>query len=366
MRFATAPGLRWLLAFASLVVGVAVSASVRAQETPARRTAVLRLEFDGKVSEVVRDNLQSHLGDSLAAAGFQVFSAEGPVKEMLKARPELANCVKPECFREICSILGADYLVLGHIESRQKNYDLQLELIGGRTGERLAATHEKCELCGIREASEQMDAAASGLKPGLDRAEAPTSFSFESDPPNALVVIDGRPVGFTPLTWALPAGRHEAELSAEGYIPQKRTFEIQTGRGGSMKVELEPTPVRGGGLPPPRRAWGTIGWVGVAVGLAVMGAGAYVLSLDGNVIDGQACPPEKPECEAVRNTMWGGAALAAGGAAVFGAGAFSLYVSHVAGSRGRSVAQAPTTGDPPGGNEVGLGGGWMLFSRGTF
>jgi hypothetical protein len=335
----------------------------RAQDAPPRRTAVLRLELDGKVSEVLRDQLFSHLFDSLAASGFQVFSAEGPVKEMLKNKPELGSCAQPGCFREIANILGADYLVIGRVEARQKNYDLQLQLVSGRTGEKLAATHEKCELCGLREASEQMDAAAAGLRPGLDRAEAPASYQIESNPGHALVLVDGKPVGFTPLAYDMPVGVHEVELGVAGYASQRRAIEVTPGKPATLKFDLEAVASGGPGGSVPQRRWGTIGLVGVVVGAAAIGAGVYLLSLNGSETSG-LCPGEtdQSKCIPTRNTLWGGAALTGGGAALLGAGLFSLYVRHVASGDVASVGAASSST----GTEASLGGGWVFGARGTF
>lgn len=358
-RFVAAFARRAMLVVLLATAGAGVA---HAQEAPPRRTAVLRLDLDGKVSEVLRDQLFSHLFDSLAASGFQVFSAESPVKEMLKNRPELGGCAQPACFREIAGILAADYLVIGRVEARQKNYDLQLQLISGRTGDKLAATHEKCELCGLREASEQMDVAAAGLRPGLERAETPASYRIESNPAHALVLVDGKPVGFTPLTFDMPIGAHVVELGAAGFASQRRTVDVVPGKSGTLQFELEAVSGGGGGTSTPRRHWGTIGVVGVVIGAAAMAAGAYVLSLHGkSEMRMGDCPTGMQSCLAVQNTLWGGAAIAAGGAAVFGAGAFSLYVASVASSDAPAASPAPAAAGQPA-----VTSGWLLGTRGTF
>ena len=58
----------------------------------------------------------------------------------------------------------------------------------------------------------------------------PGLLSVESDPPGAQVLIDGDPVGITPLT-ALPveAGEHQLTLQLERYLPLEQALEI-TGR----------------------------------------------------------------------------------------------------------------------------------------
>ena len=58
---------------------------------------------------------------------------------------------------------------------------------------------------------------------------------ISSDEPGALVEVDGRPRGFTPLVINAPVGQHALRLSLAGYKPVKRDVTVENGR--ELRVE---------------------------------------------------------------------------------------------------------------------------------
>jgi outer membrane receptor protein involved in Fe transport len=74
------------------------------------------------------------------------------------------------------------------------------------------------------------------LRPDL--APLTGSLVVSSDEPGALVEVDGRPLGFTPLVFDTPVGRHALRLSLAGYKPIKREVTVVNGREQRVEVTL--------------------------------------------------------------------------------------------------------------------------------
>jgi len=64
------------------------------------------------------------------------------------------------------------------------------------------------------------------------------SLVVSSDEPGALVEVDGRPLGFTPLVINTPVGPHALRLSLAGYKPVKRAVTVLDGREQRVEVTL--------------------------------------------------------------------------------------------------------------------------------
>lgn len=78
-----------------------------------------------------------------------------------------------------------------------------------------------------------------------------------SDPPGATVYVDRvdlGPRGTTPLTLAMPAGKHPIVLDLPGYARAERTAELVTGQKTSSRIPLVPVPTEPVAVPPPEPA----------------------------------------------------------------------------------------------------------------
>ncbi|MDX2021426.1 MAG: PEGA domain-containing protein [Deltaproteobacteria bacterium] len=294
---------------------------VQADGTPHRRTVVLRLDFEGSVNEVSRDQLVRRLFEGLAAAGFQVFSADEPVAKLYQSSPQLKSCEEATCYMQIAAALQANFLVVGKVEAKRRDYDIQVRLIDGRTGEVLETTKQRCDVCGIQEAGDTVNVAGVSLRSGLDKVEAPAQITFESRPSGALVESDGQPLGFTPLTQELNVGVHQLSITKPGYKPTSRSIEVLPGSAQSVSLDLVPQP--GPFLSP---GWRTAGWVSLTVGVAAMGVGSYLLSLQG---DGTNCTGEGAAkmCPEKYEVRWASAGLLAGGGMLAGLGGLVVFVA---------------------------------------
>lgn len=326
--------------------GLVASNDAWAQGTPHRRTVVLRFDFEGSVNEVSRDQLVRRLFEGLASASFEVFSADETVARLYESSPQLKACEDAACFRQIAATLGAHFLVIGKVEAKRRDYAINLRLVYGRTGEVLASASERCDVCGIQEAGDTVNVAAAALRAGLDKVEAPAQVTFETSPSGALVEVDGKPLGFTPLSHEVSAGVHEIVITKPGYVPATRTIEIQPGSTQIVTLGLtaQPGPFSSG-------AWRAAGWISLGAGILAIAGGAYLSSLQGDLTGCDATG----KCEKYENRLASGL-LIGGGAAMVSVGGFVLFVAP-------SVARSSVSAN---GAAHQSASSWQLVLRGQF
>jgi len=106
----------------------------------------------------------------------------------------------------------------------------------------------RAELRGYNPASETAtivaDAPSPQLKLTLSRT-APTQGSLEisSDPPGSAVLVDGNPVGQTPVAeLKLKPGSHRVEVTREGYEAWSGSATIEAGKKAELEASLTPIP----------------------------------------------------------------------------------------------------------------------------
>jgi tetratricopeptide (TPR) repeat protein len=63
-----------------------------------------------------------------------------------------------------------------------------------------------------------------------------------TDPPEALLVLDGRPVGLTPWTGLTWPGKHQIEVRRERYQPDQFVSEVEPQRSAEVKIVLHELP----------------------------------------------------------------------------------------------------------------------------
>jgi hypothetical protein len=75
--------------------------------------------------------------------------------------------------------------------------------------------------------------------PAPSPSEDPASVDFNSNPPGADILIDGKLVGNTPSTLHVDAGHHLITLRVGGYRPWTRTMVVEPGSSPSIRATLE-------------------------------------------------------------------------------------------------------------------------------
>ena len=305
----------------SLVVAlVALAAPVARAEDGAgvQRVAVIALDFEGAVPEAGRELLAQRIVDGLTAARFEVLA--GAALRGRQADSGAQSCSAPSCYPDLARALGVGYLVSGKIAEQEKTYDIRLELLNGKTGATLASVRERCETCGIEDAAERVNLAASALRARLEAVtRMPARFVIQSKPAAAKARIDGKPAGSTPIDLELAGGEHHLTLELAEHEPLNRTFVAVSGVDETLAFELVRRP-----SPFPYR---TIGWTGLAVGALAIGGGIVALVVDGNEISCmQARKDIYGNCPRVLNTDILGAVLLGLGSASAAIGGVSLYL----------------------------------------
>lgn len=339
-------------AAAGAALCLAVATPARAQREGVQRVGILRLDFDGSIPEAGRDLLGARLVEGLAVARFEVF-AGATVASKLTATGVKPGCRDGTCYPDAARALGVGYLVVAKVSASEKNYDISLELINGRTGASLGQKRERCEVCGIEEAGEKMGLAASSLRERLEAlAKGPARFVIRSKPAGARASIDGQPAGATPIDTELGAGQHQLRLAAEGYEPSERSFIVVSGVDETLDIDLVQLP--------DTFPWKAVGWTGVLVGVAAIAGGVVAVSMDGDEITCTAAEKDAMgHCPYVRSSSALGAALIGVGAAAVVGGGLSLYLGSLGGARHAS--------DSADARDRGKGGrAWGLVATGTF
>jgi hypothetical protein len=167
----------------------------------------------------------------------------------------------------------------------------------------------ECSRCDDDAAEAMVDALTERV--GNYEARAGT-LKLNSSPPGATVEIDGEEAGVTPLTRELRIGKHEVTISAEGYLREHRSFDIELNSEIAHLVDLRaPSP----GSSRTRR----LGMYGAAgLGAALVAGGAVAMLLH----EGTQCPAAKKECF---NGRPAGIAMLASGGVLLGAAGYLWF-----------------------------------------
>jgi hypothetical protein len=222
------------------------------------------------------------------------------------------------------------------VNEAERDYHLRLELRDA-SGAAVATVDDICEICGVEEAADMLEAAATRLTASLVSGTERASVLVQSRPPGATVMVDGEEMGTTPTTLALPPGKHTIELRKNGFAAASRTVELESGMRTTSEMRLVPD--AGGSSRRAKIAGGTL----LGVGLASMIGGIVMIAVDGreyrnrctgNDIDADG------DCRFVYRLKWPGAALVAAGAAVAAVGITLLVVDR---RRGRGTMRATIT-----------------------
>jgi hypothetical protein len=319
----------------ALVLGALATNQARADdETGAgiQRVGVVRLEFEGNVSETGREMFAQRLAAGLTVARFEVLSG-AKLREKLRSGDDA--CADQSCYPRVARSLGVGYIVVGQVLEQSKTYQIALELINGRTGATLATLREQCETCGIEEAGEKMDLAASALRARLQAVtRMPARFIIRSQPVEARASIDGKAVGRTPLDLELAGGEHHLALELGGHDPLHRTFIVVSGVDETLDFDLVSQPTT---FP-----YRMVGWAGVTAGTLAIAAGVIALVVNGNEVSCTATVKDDGgHCPFIRKTDVLGASLLGLGSAALTVGGVSLYLGTRGGLGNERASSVP-------------------------
>jgi hypothetical protein len=162
----------------------------------------------------------------------------------------------------------------GSVETMGRNYTVHLEMIDGTTGTVIGVREDRCEICTENEAYETASVTASALKAEI--VKRPTASGDEATARKVAAATD-------------PAAKDAT------------TPPMVSASGGSPAGSQETAPRL--------RGWS---WAAMGAGAAAIGAGIFLLSLDGNYTCTTTVVNDR--CPRSYDTRGGGIALITGGA----------------------------------------------------
>ena len=237
----------------------------RAAPAPAR-VVVLAPHIEGDATDAAAVGIDTALREGLGRGDVQV------VTSTVRA----AECVDAGCRAAAMRDADARALVVVHVVSVRRDYDVTMTLVDGE-GEEVARVERRCELCGVTELAEHVDAQAATLLARLRTPQAaPATLTVRSTPSGAIVQLDERVVGETPLERKVELGTHVLRLSLRGYVDEQRRFDALAGVHEAIAFDLVPVPDDAR-----RRRLRAGGFASLVIGTAATAAGLTLIGLHG-------------------------------------------------------------------------------------
>ena len=290
------------------------AAKPEATRAPDSRLAILSLSLSGSDDTVLAQSLLTHLKQGLARGAFAVVDAA----EVERLAP--GGCSEKPCLAALRSQSKADFVLRSVVTVDDRDYRVRLELLAAQDGAVLASSEERCDLCGLAEVGALMEAQGALLRRALeDLVTGPPRLAITTTPPGALVLVDNKLVGLTPIEQTLLEGNHLVQLRLDGYVTDERRVDLVPGVRERLDVPLrrEPRVAR----------FRAAGWASLFVGIPVAAAGITMLALDGRPYKrrcGEGDIDLAGNCRYLFDTDWGGGVALAAGAALITAGVMLL------------------------------------------
>ena len=280
--------------------------------------AVPPFRVDGEMSDAAVKMVEEELRGGLDRAGVGVVAPDD-----VKAAFEALPCENAGCIVKLAHATSATHVLEVSLASSGRDYTLDLVLKSGVDGSTLTRSRQDCEICGLKELGELVADQAAALKPKL--GTIPAMLIVETNPPGALVKVDGRVVGVTPVVEPVQPGRHAVLVPKDGCLSKEREITFVQGGEESVTLTLQAVPVAEGpvDVAPKKYPGIPVGWTLFGVGLGAIAAGAPLLVIDGRPQKSR-CTGENIDaegnCRFVYTTQTPGAVLVAVGGAMAIAG----------------------------------------------
>lgn len=250
-----------------------------------------------------------------AKAEHVVVLSEARQATLLSERSSLLRCVEAGDCQQTLARTGEVAYVLQADASAGL---LQLRLFDLRTCDIAAKLEARCAACSPAQRAERLTALVKGALQQL-AMRGRGQLAIRSRPERALVMLDGRVLGQTPLALEAFVGPHQLTLTLAGHV--EYSGEITVAPGQTATVEPVLTRRDGAAVPavrsqpaaPGRPLWRYLaGGALIGGGALLLGFGGAALAQNGTCQDPQADPAT---CSPYYNTLGIGAALTPIGAA---------------------------------------------------
>jgi len=218
----------------------------------------LRNEAGLNVAEMayLTDRVRGDASQGLPSSAYLVMTRES-ILDLLPPGVKLVDCLSSQCEVEVGRKIGADYIVTGEIlkfgDELRMNLKVHHCVSGAFLGSEIAGGAKLADLeGGVAAASGRLFAkvrAHAGAGAGaagrigaatpdtwLPPGDSATVVTFASDPPGAVVIVDGRVVcQGTPCSRELPVGIAVVTMQRERYLPKQEMVEVAR-RGPPLKL----------------------------------------------------------------------------------------------------------------------------------
>lgn len=327
--------------------------------------AILPIRVDGELPEADRIQLTQRLVEGLQLGDFGVVAPQ----DVVAASSEAKDCGEADCAKKVAVAVGATQVVRTVVTVVDRDYEVNVSLLDGETGQILAKTTDNCEICGVADAGAMLSTAATTLKNKLDAlAQGPSTLGVTSDPVGSEIRVDGELLGTTPFEGPVIPGKHVLRISRDGFITVEREVTFVEGVAETLAFELEKVPSR-----LPSRPYG---YVALGTGIASLGvATAFAVLHDRPLKARGMCEGEDdngdPRVDGMGNCarLWNGAyfmlGFGIGGAALTTLGVAILLSSKGSGKRARDSASTARLRRRVRRPKVGVGPGSVTL-RGRF
>lgn len=304
--------LSCILAAASVPSARASSAAAEEEE---RKIAVLPLRVDGQADEASRKEWFGGVRRGIGRGDLR-FVEQAKVDQIGDA-----SCERKSCLEKLRTGLEATHVVRTTVTIKNRDYKVKLEVVDTGSGAVIVSAEERCEICGVEEVANLLDAQGALLQTRLSSmGKVPPVLVISSDPSGALVYVDEEVVGTTPLERPVLEGSHRVRVSLDGYVAEEREMSFVSGVREQAAFDLRRTP----GNPKKR----ILGGVALGGGVALFGAGIGLLAAKipykKDCSAGAGTADAEGDCKFLLNTSWGGAALAVTGAVLVTLGVVAL------------------------------------------
>lgn len=285
--------LAWLVcALACFLLGPATAhAQAPSDAGSAQAVAIIRIDIAGDHPPGLTREIDAALTRALGEIGFSGVSYD-KVQAAIAGKPGLADCVAPDCLRQLPAVLGTNQFLRVRVEASSAIYSFELLFLvaegqSGSIKERLTGT---CPVC---TSDEFIDRVADNTRELMEPFR-PVPVLIESQPAGATLTIDGREVGKAPFSGTLSPGPHLVRASLPGHADGEQSFDVLAGKGAEpqrfdLGLTAGPSGGDGGGDEDTSSPYSMWKWPTAAAAVAAIAVGGYWMSIDGQ------CEEEQPE-----------------------------------------------------------------------
>ncbi len=208
----------------------------------------------------------------------------------------------------------------------------------------LEETSTVCEICGLSEIKESIADRSANLvaQYEADQDAAPI-LRVRARPAHAEILVDGRRQGVSSAEVELEPGAHVIEVSAEGFVRQRRTLTLTRGTQRDLSIRLSPSPPSNKGSSAPAKPFFIAGAATLASGAAALAGGGALVAIHGDPILRNCNADPNGNCARLHDTRTAGVVSMAAGALAIGAGVALVWVGRKR-QRGRPRVTPLATG----------------------